>query len=93
MTDDGNHEETTGRARAALDRHDQLRAPERRQAFSKAEDTSAGCHALAQADRARSAANGNERMKLVLDRSAEAWEKRGNMFKRLEAQRGAADNG
>ena len=92
MTSDCSHEDTTERARAALDRHDQLRAPERRQASRKAEDTSAGCRALANADRARSAANGNERMKHVLDRSAAAWEKRGNMFKRLEAQREAADN-
>lgn len=53
----------------------------------KAEDTSAGCHAMAADDRARASQNGNGRMKAVLERSASAWAKRGDMFERLEAQR------
>jgi hypothetical protein len=87
----GSHSETQERARAALLRQDELRPRER--GPRKAEDTSAGCLAMAEGDRARALADDNERMKLVLERSADAWEKRGIMFKRLETRREAKDNG
>lgn len=59
----------------------------------KAEDTSEGCHAMAANDRERASENVNDRMKAVFERSASAWSTRGDMFKRLEAQREAKDNG
>ena len=59
----------------------------------KAEDTSEGCHELAANDRQRASDNVNDRMKAVLERSADAWASRGDMFKRLEAQREAPDHG
>lgn len=59
----------------------------------KAEDTSEGCHAMAANDRERASENVNDRMKAVFERSASAWSTRGDMFKRLEAQRESKDNG
>lgn len=59
----------------------------------KAEDTSEGCHAMAASDRERASQNVNERMKAVFERSASAWSSRGDMFKRLEAQRESKNNG
>lgn len=59
----------------------------------KAEDTSEGCHAMAANDRERASENVNDRMKAVLERSASAWSTRGDMFKRLEAQRESKNNG
>lgn len=59
----------------------------------KAEDTSEGCHEMAANDRERASENVNERMKAVFERSASAWSSRGDMFKRLEAQREARDDG
>ena len=81
------------RARDALTRQDELRTPPARPARRKAEDTSAGCHELAANDRARAVENCNDRMKAVFERSADAWDSRGKMFKRLEAQRETQDNG
>jgi hypothetical protein len=89
----GSHSETQERARAALARQDELRPRNPDRGPRKAEDTSAGCLAMAEGDRARALADGNERMKLVLERSADAWEKRGIMFKRLETRREAKDDG
>lgn len=89
----GSHAEAQERARAALVRQDELRPRNRDRGPRKAEDTSAGCLAMADDDRARATASGNDHMKLVLEGSAAAWEKRGNMFKRLEAQRETRDNG
>jgi len=59
----------------------------------KAEDTSEGCHAMAANDRERASENVNDRMKAVFERSASAWSTRGDMFKRLEAQRESKDDG
>lgn len=59
----------------------------------KAEDTSKGCHAMAADDRERASENVNDRMKAVFERSASAWSTRGDMFKRLEAQRESKGNG
>ena len=59
----------------------------------KPEDTSEGCHELAANDRERASENVNDRMKAVLERSADAWASRGDMFKRLEAQRESPENG
>ena len=59
----------------------------------KAEDTSEGCHEMAANDRERASENVNDRMKAVLERSADAWASRGDMFKRLEAQRESPENG
>jgi hypothetical protein len=59
----------------------------------KAEDTSEGCHAMAANDRERASENVNERMKAVFERSASAWSTRGEMFKRLEAQRESRNDG
>lgn len=73
---------------AATDRPPGATRPSR-----KAEDTSEGCHAMAANDRERASENVNERMKAVFERSASAWSSRGDMFKRLEAQRESKDNG
>lgn len=86
-------EATRKRARDALDRQDELRASAGARSPRKAEDTSAGCHAMAANDRARASENVNDRMKAVFEQSADAWASRGNMFKRLEAQRESKDNG
>lgn len=59
----------------------------------KAEDTSEGCHEMAANDRERASENVNERMKAVFERSASAWSSRGDMFKRLEAQRESKGDG
>lgn len=90
---DGSHCEARDRARAALIRQDEFRQPQPVRPPRKAEDTAAGCLAMAENDRARALDNCNDRMKLVLERSADAWEKRSNMFKRLEARRETTDNG
>ena len=80
------------RARDALDAHDELRPGAPMRSPRKAEDTSEGCHAMATKDRERASENVNDRMKAVFERSADAWASRGDMFKRLEAQR-KNDNG
>ena len=89
----GSHSEAQDRARAALVRQEELRPRNPDRGPRKAEDTSAGCLAMAANDRARALADDNDRMKLVLERSAHAWEARGTMFKRLEAQRETKNNG
>lgn len=67
--------------------------PEATRSPRKPEDTSEGCHAMAANDRERASENVNERMKAVFERSASAWSSRGDMFKRLEAQREAKGDG
>lgn len=87
------HEAARQRARDALDRQNELRRRAPPRTPRKAEDTSAGCHAMAANDRARASENVNDRMKAVFERSADAWASRGNMFERLEAQRESDGNG
>lgn len=84
---------TRGRARAALDRHDDLRSRSAARVPRKPENTSAGCREMAKEDRARASADGNDSMKAVLERSASAWDARGDIFKRLETQRERQNNG
>lgn len=86
-------EDARQRAREALDQHDELRPGPAIRAPRKAEDTSEGCHAMAANDRERASENVNDRMKAVFEKSADAWASRGDMFKRLEAQRERPDNG
>jgi hypothetical protein len=80
-------DETQVRARAALDTHDGLRSRAVERAPRKAEDTSVGCQTMADNDRERGSAIGNDRMKAVFERSADVWAARATMLKRLEAQR------
>ena len=71
----------------ALAPQDENPSPAATRSPRKAEDTSEGCHAMAAHDRERASENVNDRMKAVFERSASAWSSRGDMFKRLEAQR------
>ncbi|MGI8704282.1 MAG: hypothetical protein ACR2JJ_00515 [Sphingomicrobium sp.] len=86
-------DETQERAREALDSHDGLRSRPAERGPRKTEDTSAGCETMANDDRARGSAIGNDRMKAVFERSADVWDARATMLKRLEAQRERQDNG
>lgn len=90
---DTRHEAALQRTRDALVRQDELRTPGIITSRRKSEDTSAGCHEMATNDRARAEENCNDRMKAVFERSADAWDSRGKMFKRLEAHRETHDNG
>lgn len=49
----------------------------------KVEDSADGCRGLAEADRARAAANTSEHMRAVLERSADAWSARARLLDRL----------
>lgn len=86
-------DETQERARAALDSHDGLRSRAVERGPRKSEDTSAGCETMANNDRERGSEIGNDRMKAVFERSADVWDARATMLKRLEAQRERPDNG
>ena len=90
---DSSDEAARQRAQDALERQDELRPPTVSPPRRKAEDTSVGCHERAANDRSRACENVNDRMKAVFERSADAWASRGDMFKRLEAQRERQDNG
>lgn len=90
---DASDEATRQRAEDALTRQDELRTRTATPSRRKAEDTSVGCHEMAANDRSRASENVNDRMKAVFERSADAWDSRGDMFKRLEAQRERQDNG
>jgi hypothetical protein len=90
---DRSDDTTRQRARAALDRHDDLRSRSVARLPRKPENTAAGCREMAENDRARAKADGNDSMKMVLERSANAWEARGVIFKRLETQRERQNNG
>jgi len=51
----------------------------------KAEDTANGCKGLAQDDRDRASAVGNDYMRFRLEQSADAWAARADLLARLEA--------
>ena len=54
-------------------------------ASRKAEDSTKGCRALAQADRDRAAETVNDHMRATFERSATAWSTRASLLDRLEA--------
>jgi hypothetical protein len=62
----------------------------------KSEDTVDGCRAMASADRARADAVSSDQMRSRLERSAQAWASRADMFEGIERrlnERRNADDG